>query len=126
MFPEVLSETAKQSLDKLKEPQKTCLKNLAVKKIAAIAYRGTKRDFIDLYFILAIHQILTLRKTLELYDKKFGKLAQNKIYILKSLAYFEDAEQDAMPQMIQKVQWNSVKQFFAEQQVSVSRKLFGV
>ncbi|MEK7542450.1 MAG: nucleotidyl transferase AbiEii/AbiGii toxin family protein [Patescibacteria group bacterium] len=123
MFPQVLSETAKQSLDKLKEPQETYLKNLAVKKIAAIAYRGTKRDFIDLYFILAVHKTLKLGETLELYEKKFGKLAQNKVHILKSLVYFNDAEQDAMPQMIQKVQWPLVKQFFLEEQKALSKKL---
>lgn len=99
------------------------VKDIAPMKIAAVADRGTKRDFIDLYFILAIHQILTLPETLELYDKKFGKLAQNKIYILKSLAYFEDAEQDAMPNMIQKVQWDSVKQFFFDEQKSLLKKL---
>ena len=124
MFEHILSDTAKQSLDKLKEPQETYLKNLAAEKIAAIADRGAKRDFIDLYFILAREQILTLHETLELYDKKFGTLAQNKVYILKSLVYFDDAEQDAMPNMIHKVRWDSVKQFFFDEQKSLSKKLF--
>jgi len=98
-------------------------KDIAAMKVAAIADRGTKRDFIDLYFILARKQILTLHEALELYEKKFGKLTQNKVYILKSLVYFEDAEQDAMPNMIQKVQWDSVKQFFFDEQKSLSKKL---
>lgn len=100
------------------------VKDIAPMKIAAIADRNTKRDFIDLYFILAVQKILTLEETLELYEKKFQKLAQNKVHILKSLVYFDDAEKDAMPQMIQKVQWESVKQFFLEEQKSLSKKLF--
>src|SRR3989344_1331161 len=92
------------------------IKDIAPMKIAAIADRNTKRDFIDLYFILAVQKILTLEKTLGLYEKKFGTLAQNKVHILKSLVYFEDAEQDAMPQMIQKVEWPLVKQFFLDEQ----------
>jgi len=46
--------------------------------------------------------------------------------ILKSLVYFEDAEQDAMPRMIHKVQWNSVKQFFINEQKSLSKQLFNI
>ena len=123
MFPEILSETAKQSLDELKEHRETYLKNLAVKKVAAIAFRGEKRDFIDLYFLLSAHKVVRLEETLDLYEKKFGALAQNKVHILKSLAYFDDAEQEAMPQMIQKVEWSLVKQFFMEEQKSLSKKL---
>jgi len=99
------------------------IKDIAPMKIAAIADRNTKRDFIDLYFILAVQKILTLEKTLGLYEKKFGTLAQNKVHILKSLVYFEDAEQDAMPQMIQKVEWPLVKQFFLDEQKALSKKL---
>lgn len=87
-------------------------KDIAPMKIAAIADRGAKRDFIDLYFLLATHKTLTLQEALELYEKKFGKLAQNKVHLLKSLVYFDDAEQDASPQMIQKVNWALLKKFF--------------
>ena len=99
------------------------VKDIAPMKIAALADRGAKRDFIDLYFILAVHKITTLHETLELYEKKFGTLAQNKVHILKSFVYFDDAEEDAMPQMIQKVRWDSVKQFFIEEQKPLSKKL---
>lgn len=99
------------------------VKDIAAMKIAALADRGTKRDFIDLYFILAVHRILKLPETLALYEKKFGKLAQNRIHILKGLAYFNDAEQEALPQMIQEVKWSVVKQFFLEEQKTISKQL---
>ncbi|HDP36479.1 MAG TPA: hypothetical protein ENN27_01215, partial [Candidatus Atribacteria bacterium] len=68
------------------------IKDIAAMKIAAIADRGTKRDFIDLYFIFNEEKIMTLEESLKLYDKKFKALSQNKIHILKSLVYFEDAD----------------------------------
>lgn len=100
------------------------VQDIAPMKIAAIADRGTKRDFIDLYFILEVHKTLGLLEALGLYEKKFGKLAQNKVHILKSLAYFNDAEQEALPQMIKEVQWASLKKFFLEEQKALSKKLF--
>jgi hypothetical protein len=99
-------------------------KDIAPMKIAAIADRGTKRDFIDLYFILAIRKNLGFTEALDLYDKKFGKLAQNKVHIVKSLVYFDDAENDAIPNMLKKVDWDSVKQFFLEEQKTLSTELF--
>ena len=98
-------------------------KDIAPMKIAAVADRGTKRDFIDLYFLLSVHKVVGLEETLDLYEKKFGNLAQNKVHILKSFVYFDDAEEDAMPQMIKDVSWNSVKKFFLEQQNALAKKL---
>ncbi|HEX9722059.1 MAG TPA: nucleotidyl transferase AbiEii/AbiGii toxin family protein [Candidatus Paceibacterota bacterium] len=99
------------------------VKDIAPMKIDAIADRGTKRDFIDLYFLLFVNKIVGLEEAFDLYEKKFGNLAQNKVHILKSLVYFDDAEEDAMPQMIKDVSWDAVKQFFLEQQKTLSQKL---
>lgn len=85
------------------------IKDIAVMKIAAISDRGTKRDFIDLYFIINAEKILPLESILRLYDKKFGLLKQNKLHILKSLVYFEDAEDDPMPVMLKAVKWEDIK-----------------
>lgn len=99
------------------------VKDIAPMKIAAISDRGKKRDFIDLYFILKAKKILDLEKILEMYDKKFKALRQNKIHILKSFSYFEDAEKDEMPKMIEKVEWQEIKEFFEEEAIRVSKRL---
>ena len=88
------------------------IKDIAAMKIAAISDRGAKKDFIDLYFIIKIEKKLTLKECLELYDKKFNTLKQNKIHILKSMLYFEDAEKQAGIKMIKKVEWQEVVKFF--------------
>ena len=88
------------------------LRDIAAMKITSIAERGTKRDFIDLYFIC---QKIPLSKILSLYDKKYGKLTSNLLHILKSLTYFEDAEKDPLPKMLKSINWKEVKEFFKKE-----------
>ena len=102
------------------------IKDIASMKISAIADRGVKRDFIDLYFIFQIKKIMTIDEALGLYDKKFKALSQNKVYILKSLGYFEDAEKDELPQMREEVDWEKVKEFFKEEQRRLTKKLLEI
>lgn len=83
--------------------------DIAAMKIAAISERGTKRDFIDLYFIL---QKITLAEVFNFYDRKYQKLSSNLLHVKKSLVYFEDAKNDPMPKMIIPVSWEKVKFFF--------------
>lgn len=102
------------------------IRDIASMKIAAIASRGTKRDFIDLYFIFAETKNLTLKEALMLYDKKFRSFKQNKVHILKSLVYFDDAEKDALPRMIKPVNWSDVKKFFISEQKIINKKILGI
>ncbi|MEA2082170.1 MAG: hypothetical protein U9O97_05480 [Elusimicrobiota bacterium] len=83
-------------------------------KLAAAISRGDKKDCIDLYFIL---QKITLEKIFRLSEKKFPDTKNFKIQALKSLTYFENAEPEKMPVMIEKVSWKSVKAFL-EKKVS--------
>lgn len=98
-------------------------KDIAAMKVAAISDRGTKRDFIDLYFLLKEKHIASIEKALDMYEAKFGKLSQNKFHIIKSLGYFDDAEQEKMPQMIKRVLWKDVKLFFAREQKRIAKLL---
>lgn len=98
------------------------IRDIAPMKIAAIADRGTKRDFIDLYFIVELEKILSLSEVLELYEKKFKVLAQNKLHILKSLRYFEDAEEGETPKMLKDILWKEIKKFFENEVKKLSKK----
>lgn len=86
--------------------------DIACMKIDAISSRGTKRDFIDLYFIC--RKFKPIEGLLELYSKKYRKVKFNKLHLVKSLVYFDDAEGEIMPEMIEKVEWEEVKKFFLE------------
>lgn len=100
----------------------TDIKDIAVMKINAISQRGKKRDFVDLYFILN-ENILTLKKIFNLYDKKYKLLKQNLFILIKSLAYFDNAEQDEIPEMIKPVNWSEVKKYFIEEQRKIAEAL---
>lgn len=86
--------------------------DIACMKIDAISARGTKRDFIDFYFICT--KFKPVEALLELYLKKYSGTKFNKLHLVKSLVYFEDAENEVMPQMIGKIDWEKVKQYFIE------------
>lgn len=89
------------------------LRDIAAMKIAAISDRGTKRDFIDLYFICK--RRISLPYILRLYDRKYKRLETNLLHIQKSLVYFEDAEKEEMPKMLKDVSWQQIKKFFEEE-----------
>ena len=92
------------------------LQDIAAMKIGAISRRGTRRDFIDLYFLT---EIFPLKKTVNFYDKKYQDLASQRTHILKSLVYFADAEGEPMPEMLKPANWLKIKEFF----ISEVRKL---
>lgn len=88
----------------------TDIHDIVAMKIAAVASRGTKRDFVDLYFLCK--ETLSLTEAIRLYDKKYKNLAAAEIHIIKSLVYFEDADSDEMPKMLKACRWEEVKKFF--------------
>jgi hypothetical protein len=85
-------------------------RDIAAMKLNAIAGRGSKKDFIDLYFIL---QRFTLNEVISFYNEKYpdGSL----FMVLKSLSYFEDADLELSPKMYVDVQWDEIKVFISEQ-----------
>jgi len=87
--------------------------DIACMKLDAVSSRGTKRDFIDLYFICT--KIIKLKELLTIFDKKYTSVKYNLLHIIKSLVYFEDAEPDPMPKMIEKINWDDVKKFFRKE-----------
>ena len=82
-------------------------------KIAAIGQRGRKRDFIDLYFLC--HQEFTTEDLLRKMPEKFPNITHPSYQLLRGLAYFEDAERDEEPKMLQPVEWEKVRSFFARE-----------
>ena len=80
-------------------------KDIAAMKLAAITNRGTKKDFIDLYCLLKKY---TLKQILAFYSAKYSD--SSIFMVLKSLTYFEDAEADILPNILDnKIIWEDVK-----------------
>ncbi len=86
------------------------LKDLAASKISAIASRGAKRDFVDLFYLLESREIGDLSQILIYYNQRFTNLAAQRFHILKSLSYFSDADKEADPMMlISNYSWDKIK-----------------
>lgn len=79
-------------------------KDIAAMKLEAICGRGTKKDFIDLYFLLNQYR---LSEMMDFYKEKFSDGSD--FLVLRSLSFFDDAEDEAMPEMLLPVDWNMVK-----------------
>lgn len=79
-------------------------KDIAAMKLSAITGRGAKKDFTDLYFLL---KEFSLKEMVQLYEEKFAD--GSAFMVLKSLVYFEDAENDEMPEMLMPASWEMIK-----------------
>ena len=86
------------------------IKDISAMKLAAITIRGTKKDFIDLNLLM---QFLSLSEMLKAYKLKFTSASE--FMVLRSLIYFDDAEQDASPILLKKVIWEEIKHKIIEQ-----------
>ncbi|MEK7616488.1 MAG: nucleotidyl transferase AbiEii/AbiGii toxin family protein [Patescibacteria group bacterium] len=99
------------------------LEDIAAMKIDAISSRGTKRDFIDLYFLV---KKFSLEQILKFYEQKYGKLSNNIVHIMRSLDYFADADSQEPPKMLISVSWDEVKKFFQEQTIKLAKVKFKI
>jgi len=99
-------------------------KDIAAMKLLAISDRGIKRDFIDLYFMLAVEKMFSIAEVLNFYDKKFKALPQNRAHLLRSLVYFQDADTTKMPKMLKPVVWKEVKKYFEREVKFLAKQEF--
>lgn len=84
--------------------------DIAAMKVNAIEGRGTKKDFIDMYMLL---QHYSLEEIIAFYQQKYPNYSIFRA--LRSLTYFEDAEDQFMPQMFIEDTWESIKQYITNQ-----------
>ncbi len=80
--------------------------DIACTKLVTISARGSKKDFIDLYFLLKEYDLQTLFRKL---NNKYLKTDYNETHILKSLVYFIDADGQPQPRMHKDVSWDEIK-----------------
>ncbi len=90
--------------------EKEGIKMASVQDIAAMKFnstmnRGSKKDFYDIFELL---KHFSLEELISFHSKKYDFSSQ--LILLKSLVYFEDAEQEPDPVSLKSVAWTSVKQ----------------
>lgn len=99
-------------------------KDITVMKIIAVSQRGRKRDFVDLYWYVKKHEPLS-DILLRLPDQ-YPTVAHDYHHILKSLMYFEDAEQDPMPKIFFDATWREIKKYFQHEVPRITKMFLGL
>jgi hypothetical protein len=79
--------------------------DIAAMKLSAITGRGTKKDFIDLFFLF---NYFTLPEMLQFYKQKYADGSE--FLVLRSLSYFDDADEDEPPVMLLNINWEFIKE----------------
>jgi hypothetical protein len=97
--------------------------DIGLMKLAAINSRGTRRDFVDLF---CVREIVPLDRLLELATVKYADRPSFLAIAARALAYFEDAEQQAMPTMLAPVNWAEVKAYCEAAAQRLARRLSGL
>jgi hypothetical protein len=81
------------------------LEDLACMKLSAIAQRGARKDFCDIYALGK--KFFSLKEMLDFYQKKFN--IRDIGSVLYGLVYFDDAESERMPRMLWDINWGEIK-----------------
>jgi predicted nucleotidyltransferase component of viral defense system len=88
------------------------IEDIALMKLDAMLSRAARKDFYDLYFIC---QIIDLRQLFDKSLKKFPSVRDFEAQTTKRLVYFENAENESEPTLLDNVSWKIVKEYFVTQ-----------
>lgn len=80
------------------------LEDLACMKLAAVAQRGARKDFVDVAVLL---ERFSLPEMLGLFHEKYG--IRDVGHVLVGLTYFDDAEREPQPALLRPLEWDDVK-----------------
>lgn len=80
-------------------------RDIAAMKLNAIAGRGSKKDFIDLFYLL---EEFSLQEMLGFYKEKYPEGSE--FLVLKSLSWFIDADNEPDVLILTQIKWPEIKQ----------------
>ena len=95
------------------------LAEIGAMKLAAIIDRGTRKDLVDLFYIL---QHVALDELFQVAAVKYARVRTFAISATRALAYFDDAEALPMPQMLDRTPWKTMKHYLEHQAFVAGRK----
>jgi len=83
------------------------VRDIAAMKVIAVAGRGAKKDFIDLYAYLEAGA--SFPDLMAVVQQRYRDTDFNVMHLLRSLVYFDDAEAEPMPKMLSKASWPEIR-----------------
>ena len=84
--------------------------DVAAMKVNAVTKRGAKKDFFDLAELLNRFRLQTI---LDFYSQKYTN--HDLSFVLRSLVYFEDADHQPDPIILNSMEWEAVKTLIKEE-----------
>jgi hypothetical protein len=87
-------------------------------KLAAIIDRGTRKNLVDIYFIL---QTTAIDAIFKLASIKYALVHSFPVSAIRALAYFTDAEALPMPRMLDHTPWSKMKKYLEAQAMEAGR-----
>lgn len=82
------------------------VEDLTAMKLAAISGRGAAKDFWDLHALLC-HRSVDLASALAEFERKYVSIDVGSV--VRSLAYFGDADAEPLPRGLDERRWTSIK-----------------
>jgi len=97
-------------------------RDILAEKFKTAAQRGSKKDFFDIFCVVQIRKV-SLGEAVSIFKKRFQSSGLNLYHVLRSLTYFEDADQEPDPKMMDACDfsWEEVKSFFVTHQPELER-----
>jgi hypothetical protein len=89
------------------------LLDIGCMKLVAVSQRGSRKDFVDLYELSRAG--VGIREILVALPVKMPAVALNPVHVLRSLAYFDDAEAEPDPIMLAPYDWAIVREYCLRQ-----------
>lgn len=99
------------------------LLDVACMKLIAVSQRGSRKDFIDLYFLGLAG--VDLRQAVDALPRKMPGIEHNLVHLARSLAYFADAEGEPEPRMLVPFRWQSARDYCLAWSRSIVRGIVG-
>ena len=96
--------------------------DIGLMKLDAIAGRGARKDFYDLYYI-ASH--ISLDELFARSSDKYPKSRHFGMRVLTALVVFDIADQQDEPTVLQPVEWEQIKTFFRTEARRLGQEWFG-
>lgn len=90
--------------DEIEDIRLLSLRDVAAMKLNAIANRGAKKDFYDLFELQHHH---TLPEMIAWFETKYP--SADRFTVIRSLAWFEDADAEPDPVSLHAADWQSIK-----------------
>lgn len=94
-------------------------KDIACMKAVAVAQRGEKKDFYDLWYLMKTHD-WEIDDLIQMAEKKYPNY--NSSILIKALTYFDDAENMREQEAVES-RWSEIKAFFVNKVASWKEKI---